>query len=232
MIEPKIIYEDNHIIVVIKPQNISVQADSSGDLDMLSIIKEFIKVRDKKPGNVYLGLVHRLDRPTGGVMVFAKTSKSASRLSKELKAKQFKKKYLCVVLGRPKLIENRLTTYLKKDEKNNIVYIAPQTEEGSKEAILDYSVLSTKNKLSLLEVSLITGRSHQIRVQMAKQLNTPIYADIKYGDEEHIGNLALWAYQLEFVHPVTKEIMKFRVAPNYKNIAFKMFASEIEKLLI
>ena len=135
-------------------------------------------------------------------------------------------------MGRPKLIENRLTTYLKKDEKNNIVYIAPQTEEGSKEAILDYSVLSTKNKLSLLEVSLITGRSHQIRVQMAKQLNTPIYADIKYGDEEHIGNLALWAYQLEFVHPVTKEIMKFRVAPDYKNIAFKMFASEIEKLLI
>ena len=231
MIEPKIIYEDNHIIVVIKPQNISVQADSSGDLDMLSIIKEFIKVRDKKPGNVYLGLVHRLDRPTGGVMVFAKTSKSASRLSSELKAKQLKKKYLCVVLGRPKQTENRLTTYLKKDEKNNIVHIAPKTEEGSKEAILDYNLLCTKNKLSLMEVNLITGRSHQIRVQMAKQLNTPIFADIKYGDSEHIGNLALWAYQLEFVHPVTKEIMKFKVAPDYKNVAFKIFEPEIEKLL-
>lgn len=231
MIEPKIIYEDNHIIVVIKPQNISVQADSSGDLDMLTMIKEFIKVRDKKPGNVYLGLVHRLDRPTGGVMVFAKTSKSASRLSNELKAKQLKKKYLCVVCGRPKIVENRLTTYLKKDEKNNIVHIAPQTEDGSKEAILDYKVLSTKNKLSLIEVNLITGRSHQIRVQMSKQLGVPIFADLKYGDNEHIGQLALWAYQLEFVHPVTKEIMKFKVAPDYKNLAFKMFETEIEKLL-
>ena len=227
----KIIYEDNHIIVIIKPQNIAVQADSSNDPDMLSILKEYIKQRDKKKGNVFLGLVHRLDRPTGGVMVFAKTSKAASRLSAELKEKKLKKKYICVVCGRPQIVENRLTTFLKKDEKNNIVYISPRTEQGSKEAILDYKLISTKNKLSLINIDLITGRSHQIRVQMAKQLNMPIYADFKYGDKEHTGNLALWAYELCFIHPVTKENMRFKVAPDYTNLAFKIFENDTKKLI-
>lgn len=231
MIEPKIIYEDNHIIVVIKPQNISVQADSSKDIDMLTIIKDYIKQRDKKPGNVFLGLVHRLDRPTGGVMVFAKTSKAASRLSAQLKNKQLRKKYFCVVNGRPQLVENRLVTYLKKDEKTNTVKIAPQLEEGSKEAVLEYKVLETKNKLSLIDVNLITGRSHQIRVQMSGQLNTPIYGDFKYGDKLHGGDLALWSYELTFIHPTTKENMKFKVAPDYNNPAFKIFEKTIEKII-
>ncbi len=231
MIEPKIIYEDNHIIVVIKPQNISVQADSSKDIDMLTIIKDYIKQRDKKPGNVFLGLVHRLDRPTGGVMVFAKTSKAASRLSARLKNKQLRKKYFCVVNGRPQLVENRLVTYLKKDEKTNTVKIAPQLEEGSKEAVLEYKVLETKNKLSLIDVNLITGRSHQIRVQMSGQLNTPIYGDFKYGDKLHGGDLALWSYELTFIHPTTKENMKFKVAPDYNNPAFKIFEKTIEKII-
>lgn len=228
-IEPKIIYEDNHLIVVIKPHNISVQADDSKDIDMLTIIKNFIKERDKKPGNVFLGLVHRLDRPTGGVMVFAKTSKCASRLSKQLKDKQLKKKYLCVVCNRPQITENRLITYLKKDEKTNTVHIAPQLEEGSKQAILEYKVLQTKNKLSLIDVDLITGRSHQIRVQMAKQLNTPIYGDFKYGDNQHSGNLALWAYQLKFIHPTTKQNMLFKVMPEGE--VFNQFKSCIENLI-
>ncbi len=231
MIEPKIIYEDNHIIVVIKPQNISVQADSSKDIDMLTIIKDYIKQRDKKPGNVFLGLVHRLDRPTGGVMVFAKTSKAASRLSAQLKNKQLRKKYFCVVNGRTQLVENRLVTYLKKDEKTNTVKIAPQLEEGSKEAVLEYKVLETKNKLSLIDVNLITGRSHQIRVQMSGQLNTPIYGDFKYGDKLHGGDLALWSYELTFIHPTTKENMKFKVAPDYNNPAFKIFEKTIEKII-
>ena len=231
MIEPKIIYEDNHIIVVIKPQNISVQADSSKDIDMLTIIKDYIKQRDKKPGNVFLGLVHRLDRPTGGVMVFAKTSKAASRLSVQLKNKQLRKKYFCVVNGRPQLVENRLVTYLKKDEKTNTVNIAPQLEEGSKEAVLEYKVLETKNNLSLIDVNLITGRSHQIRVQMSGQLNTPIYGDFKYGDKLHGGDLALWSYELTFIHPTTKENMKFKVAPDYNNPAFKIFEKTIEKII-
>lgn len=231
MIEPRIIYEDNHIIVVIKPQNISVQADSSKDVDMLTIIKDYIKQRDKKLGNVFLGLVHRLDRPTGGVMVFAKTSKAASRLSVQLRNKQLRKKYFCVVNGRPQLVENRLVTYLKKDEKTNTVKIAPQLEEGSKEAVLEYKVLETKNKLSLIDVNLITGRSHQIRVQMSGQLNTPIYGDFKYGDKLHGGDLALWSYELTFIHPTTKENIKFKVAPDYNNPAFKIFEKTIGKII-
>jgi len=131
-IEPKIIYEDNHIIVVIKPQNISVQEDESQDIDMLTIIKNYIKERDKKPGNVFLGLVHRLDRPTGGVMVFAKTSKAASRLGEQLKAKQLKKKYFCVVNGRPQIVQDRLVTYLKKDAKTNTVAYAQNLKKAAK----------------------------------------------------------------------------------------------------
>ena len=230
-IEPKIVYEDNHIIVVIKPHNIAVQADESQDPDMLTIIKEFIRVRDNKPGNVFLGLVHRLDRPTGGVMVFAKTSKAASRLSAQLKSKQLKKTYLCVVNGRPQQVKDRLVTYLKKDEKTNTVKIAPKLEDGAKEAILEYEVIETKNKLSLISVDLITGRSHQIRVQMSSQLNCPICADFKYGDKEHLGNLCLWAYQLEFVHPTTKQSMKFKVMPEYSNSMFKTFEATITKII-
>ncbi len=229
--EPKIIYEDNHIIVVIKPHNVSVQEDDSKDKDMLTSIKEYLKERDSKPGNVFLGLVHRLDRPTGGVMVFAKTSKSASRLGKQLKEHQLKKHYLCVVCGKPQIAKNRLVTYLKKDEKTNIVKIAPKLEDGSKEAILEYNVLSSKNKYSLIEVDLLTGRSHQIRVQMSQQLNVPIFGDFKYGDKEHAGALALWAYELSFAHPISKETMRFRVAPDYSNPAFKLFEDKIEKYI-
>lgn len=228
--EPNIIYEDNHVIVVIKPHNVAVQEDDSKDLDMLTIIKNFIKKRDNKQGNVFLGLVHRLDRPTGGVMVFAKTSKAASRLSKQLKDKKLRKKYLCVTCGRPQIAKNRLVTYLKKDEKTNTVKIAPKLEDGSKEAILEYEVLATKTKYSLISVDLITGRSHQIRVQMSGQLNIPIFGDFKYGDKANGGNLALWAYELTFTHPTTKQNMRFTVAPNMENSAFKFFEKEIESL--
>ena len=231
MLEPNIIYEDNHVMVVIKPQNISVQADDSGDEDLLNIIKNYIKVRDNKPGNVYVGLVHRLDRPTGGVMVFAKTSKAARRLTQEIKDKDMSKKYLCVVNGRPQLNSDRLTAYLKKDEKTNSVHIAPMLESGAKEAILEYEVVETMNNISLVKVDLITGRSHQIRVQMSSQLHCPIYGDFKYGDTKHKSNLALWAYELNFTHPVTKEKLKFVVAPDYSVLAFKKFSTSIEKLI-
>ena len=230
-LEPQIIYEDNHIIVVIKPHNISVQEDESKDKDLLTMLKEYLVEKYNKPGKAYLGLVHRLDRPTGGVMVFAKTSKAASRLSKQLKDKQLKKHYLCVVNGKPQLASNRLVTYLKKDEKTNTVKIAPKLEEGSKEAILEYEIVEANNLFSLIDVNLITGRSHQIRVQMSSQLNCPIYGDFKYGDKDHAGNLALWAYDLTFTHPTTKENMRFRVAPDYKNPAFKLFETTIEKMI-
>lgn len=211
--ELNVIYEDNHIIVVLKPQGVPSCGDDSGDDSVLEMVRRYIKVTYEKPGNVYVGLVHRLDRPTGGVMVFAKTSKAASRLSKQMKEGDFEKKYLAVLVGCPKEQSATLVNYLKKNPLNNMVYISTQTEEGSKLASLDYRVLEDKVKLSLVEVKLHTGRTHQIRVQMAG-ISHPVYGDMRYGGEyAKKGNLALWAYSLSFTHPVTQERLKFMVQP-------------------
>ena len=209
---PNIIYEDNHIIVVIKPQNMPSQEDSSGDLDLLSDVKNYIKQTYNKPGNVFVGLVHRLDRPTGGVMVFAKTSKAASRLSACIKDGTFEKTYLTVVAGKPKLEYGRLSHYLKKDEDKNIVCIATQLEKDSKLAELDYRVLETKNDMSLVKINLLTGRSHQIRVQMSA-IKCPVVGDAKYGEGVAKTPLALWATVLKFNHPTTGKRMSFCVFP-------------------
>jgi 23S rRNA pseudouridine1911/1915/1917 synthase len=141
-----IIYEDNHIIVVIKPQNIPTQKDDSGDQDMLSVVKEYVKEKYNKPGNVYVGLVHRLDRPTGGLLVFAKTSKAASRLSEQIQNGEFDKRYLTVVVGAPNDKTKKLENYLKKDERTNVVKIVPRSEDGAKKAELVYNVLDTYNE--------------------------------------------------------------------------------------
>ena len=228
---PDIVYEDNHLLVIIKPHNIGVQEDESKDDDLLNLLKNYIKVRDNKPGNVFLGLVHRLDRPTGGVMVFAKTSKCASRLTEQLKNKEMKKAYLCVVLGKPNQDKARLNCYLVKDSKTNTVNLATKSDYGAKEAILDYEVLDTKSNVSLIKVNLLTGRSHQIRVQMSKQNQTPIYGDFKYGDKAHGGNLALWAYELKFKHPTTQKPMIFKVLPDLEKPVWKVFENELGKLV-
>ena len=226
--EPQIVYEDNHLLVVIKPKNISVQEDDSHDADMLTLLRKYIKNRDKKPGNVYLGLVHRLDRPTGGVMVFAKTSKAADRLSQQIRDHQFDKKYLCVVKGKPNHLEGKLAAYLKKDSDTNTVSLTTQADNEGKYAELYYNVLDTNEKYSLIKIDLFTGRSHQIRVQMAKQNLTPIYGDFKYGEKDHGGNLGLWAYSLEFLHPVTKKKMAFKVYPSTEEAPFDMFKTKID----
>ena len=165
----EIIYEDNHIIVVKKQPNIPSQADKTEDIDMLTLIKKYIKEKYNKPGNVYLGLVHRLDRPVGGVMVFAKTSKSASRLSNQVREKVFKKKYLAVVDGRFEKTKGVLEDYLYKDERNNISKVVNKDKKNAKLAKLDYEVLTYNEikNLSLVKVNLHTGRHHQIRVQLA-----------------------------------------------------------------
>ena len=187
------------------------QPDNTNDPDIMTLIKNYLKVKYNKPGNVFLGLVHRLDRMTGGVMVFAKTSKAASRLSAQLKDKKLKKHYLCVVNGKPQLAENQLITYLKKDEKSNTVKIAPKLEEGAKEAILEYKIVETKDKFTLLEVDLITGRSHQIRVQMSNN-KTPLFGDQKYNKTAKVGEqIALFAKKIEFEHPVSKEKLTFEL---------------------
>jgi len=229
--EPIILYEDNHLLVVVKPHNIPVMEDSSGDEDFLTLLKKYIKARDKKQGNVFLGLVHRLDRPTGGVMVFAKTSKCASRLANELKNGEMKKKYLCIALGEFKRPSDTITHFLKKDEKTNTVDIVTRSEQGAKEASLKYNVIEYKDGLSLVEVELITGRSHQIRVQLGKGLGQVLYGDFKYGDKAHGGRLALFAYMLELYHPTTKKHMKFIAMPDIENIPFKLFDKTIENFV-
>lgn len=221
-VEDMIIYEDNHILVVVKPQNIPTQEDITKDMDMLSMLKQYIKKRDKKEGNVYLGLVHRLDRPTGGVMVFAKTSKAASRLSEQIKEGGFEKNYVAVLNGVPKEKNAHLVHYLKKNEVENLVSIVPSLTTGAKKAELDYKFLDEKDGLTLVMVHLLTGRGHQIRVQM-NAINCPIYGDQKYGDALIKNNLALWAYNLQFEHPTTKEKMNFIVFPPEDAAPFNKF---------
>jgi len=230
MEELKVVYEDNHIIVVVKPQNIPTQEDESKDRDMLTIVKDYIKEKYNKPGNVYVGLVHRLDRPTGGVMVFAKTSKAASRLTQEMHDGLFHKRYLAVVNSKPKEKRGKLVNFLKKNARTNTVQIVPEFETGAKRAELDYEVLDEKEKVSLLQVDLMTGRSHQIRVQL-KNIGCPIYGDVRYGGDilAKGHNLALWAYELKIVHPTTKENMTFKVYPPEDITPWKVFNLDIVK---
>ena len=201
-----ILYEDNHVLVVEKPINVPTQEDNSKDKDLLTILKEYIKEKYNKPGNVYLGLVHRLDRPVGGVMVFAKTSKAASRLSDQIRLNKFNKVYNAVCLGNVNN-EGRLEDKLLKDTKRNIVKVDP----NGKQSILNYKKLKQKDNLTLVEIKLETGRPHQIRVQMSHN-NNPLYGDQKYNKNSKVGQqLALFAKKLEFYHPTTKELMGFEL---------------------
>lgn len=210
-----VLYEDNHLLVVLKPQNVPTQGDSSGDADLLSMLKKFLVEKYNKQGNAYLGLVHRLDRPTGGVMVFAKTSKAASRLCEQIRDEggEFEKTYLAVVNGRPSR-EGKIEHYLAKDEKTNMVTVVPSSLEGAKKAESEIKVLDERDGLSLVSVNLITGRSHQARVQL-KALSCPIVGDVKYGGDKAVKSphLALWAYKLVFAHPVTGEKLRFLALP-------------------
>ena len=221
--QPEILYEDNHILVVLKEQNLASCPDESGDENLLDLLKDYLKRTYDKPGNVYLGLVHRLDRPTGGVMVFAKTSKAASRLAEQMRNGDFEKKYLAVLVGTPKEPKGTLVNYLKKNPVNNMVYICTQTTDGAKMASLEYRVLEEKGGYCLADIKLHTGRTHQIRVQMAG-ISHPVYGDMRYGGENaKKGNLALWAYSLTFTHPVTKERLRFMLEPPAENVPWKNF---------
>ena len=205
-----IIYEDNHLLVAVKEKNILSQSDHTNDPDLLTQLKEYIKEKYKKPGNVYLGLVHRLDRPTGGIMVFARTSKAAKRLSEQIKNKEFKKTYLAVVHGKVKE-EETLIDYLEKRETKSYI----STKELGKYAELHYERLAylEKENLSLVKIDLKTGRNHQIRLQFSSR-GYPLYGDSKYGNDKD-KNLGLFAYKLEFIHPTTKEKLIFEIKPNY-----------------
>jgi len=201
-----VIYEDNHLLVVEKPINIPVCEDESKNEDLLNLLKKYLKEKYNKPGNVYLGLVHRLDRPVGGIMVFAKTSKAASRLSEQVRTHKLEKTYHAVILGN---IDKSgvLKDKLLKDNRTNITRV----DKNGKDAILEYNLVSFKDNLSLVKINLKTGRSHQIRVQFSSR-NHPLYGDQKYNKTAKVGEqIALFASELKFVHPVSKEVLNFKL---------------------
>lgn len=200
-----VLYEDNHIIVVLKPVNVPTCPDSSGDLDLLSIIKKYLEEKYNKK-NAFVGLVHRLDRPVGGVMIFAKTSKAASRLSNLIREKKFYKKYYAVICGNI----NENGKYIDKIEKNTKTNTSFISDKG-KLCILEYKRIKMNNKFSLVSIDLKTGRSHQIRVQFSYH-GFPLYGDQKYNKKANVHEqIALFAYSLTFLHPVKKEEMTFCV---------------------
>lgn len=209
-----ILYEDNHLLGIVKPVNVPTQEDSSGDPDLLTLLKEDVKQRYNKPGNVYMGLVHRLDRPVGGAMIFAKTSKAASRLSETVRSRALRKKYMAVLHGKLPARSGTLHDWLLKNPSTNTVSVVRKGTPGAKEAILDYNVLVYTDGLTLVEIELHTGRSHQIRVQFS-HAGCPLYGDQKYGKELNKPGqqIALWSVLVGFPHPVTKEDVTLRSTP-------------------
>ena len=212
----QILYEDNHILIINKNVGQLVQGDKTGDKSLLELLKSFMKERDQKPGNVFLGLVHRIDRPTSGLVIYAKTSKALSRLTQMVKNREIKKTYWAIV---PKEIipqSQTLTHYLKKNEKNNKAIVYNKETDGAKKAILNYQIIKTLDNYMLLEIDLQTGRHHQIRAQLSK-IGVPIKGDLKYGAPRSNpdGGISLHARSLEFIHPVSKEQIKI-TAPTPK----------------
>ena len=220
--QEQIVFEDNHLLVINKKAGQLVQGDKTGDLSLLDLIKNFIKVRDQKPGNVFLGLVHRIDRPTSGLVIYAKTSKALSRLTQMVKNREIKKTYWAVVPKTEIPKKQRLINYLQKNEKNNKATVFPKATEGAKEAILNYELIKVLDNFQLLEVDLETGRHHQIRAQLSK-IGVPIKGDLKYGSARSNpdGGIHLHARQLEFIHPVTKENIKITAPVPQNNAVWK-----------
>ncbi len=215
----QILYEDNHLLVINKKVGQFVQGDKTGDESLLELIKNFIKERDEKPGNVFLGLVHRIDRPTSGLVIYAKTSKALSRLTQMVKNREIKKTYWATVPKEMIPQTQRLVHFLKKNEKNNKAIVFPKVTDGAKEAILTYKIIKILDNYQLLEIDLETGRHHQIRAQLSK-IGVPIKGDLKYGSPRSNpdGGISLHARKLEFIHPVSKENIEI-VAPVPQNDA-------------
>ncbi len=208
-----VIFEDNHLIIVNKQSGDIVQGDKTGDTPLSEVIKEYIKIKYDKPGNVFLGVVHRLDRPTTGIVVFAKTSKALERFNKMLRDKNVNKTYWAIVKNLPNILEDTLIGYLLKNPKNNKSTSFSTEKKDSKKAILHYKVIKSLDNYHLLEVDLETGRHHQIRCQLSS-IGSPIKGDLKYGFDRSNkdASIHLHARKIEFTHPVTKELISL-IAP-------------------
>lgn len=208
-----IIYEDNHLIVINKPVGKLVQGDATGDEPLSETLKSYIKKKYNKPGNVYLGVVHRLDRPTSGVLVFAKTSKALSRLNKQFSQRETQKTYWAIVENKPPQIEGRLVNYLKRNHKQNKSYAYPKPTPEAKKAVLNYKLAKSLKNYYLLEIDLETGRHHQIRAQLS-DINCIIKGDLKYGAKRSNANagIHLHAKTLRLIHPVKKTEITFEAS--------------------
>ena len=204
-----VVYEDNHIIVVNKTASEIVQADKTGDTPLSETVKQYLKEKYSKPGNVFIGVAHRLDRPVSGLVVFAKTSKALSRLNEMFKNSEVKKTYWAVVKNLPREEEGELVNYLVRNEKQNKSYAYDKEVPGSKKAILHYRLIGRSQNYYLLEIDLKTGRHHQIRCQLAK-MGCPIKGDLKYGAQRSNpdGSICLHARMVKFMHPVSKELIE------------------------
>lgn len=202
----EILYEDNHLIAVYKKSSDLAQGDKTGDVSLDDEVKKYIELKYKKPGAAFLGVVHRLDRPVSGIILFARTSKALARLNEMFKSRQVKKVYMAVVKERPPEDEATITHFLKKNEAQNKSYVFDNEVKGSKEASLTYRLIGRSEKYYLLEIELHSGRHHQIRAQLAK-IGCPVKGDLKYGfpRSNEDGGISLFARKLEFIHPVKKE---------------------------
>jgi len=214
-----ILYEDNHILIVNKPPKIPVQGDKTGDTTLLDLGKEYIKKTYKKPGNVYLGLPHRIDRPTSGIVILSKTSKSLSRMTKIFREKKIQKTYWAVVKNEIEPESGVLTHFLKKNRRLNKSFVGKPNQEGFLKAELNYTLKKVLNNYFLYEILLITGRHHQIRTQLS-QVGSPIKGDIKYGAERtnKDGSIHLHSREIQFIHPIKNEEIKIQAPPPYDSI--------------
>lgn len=225
MIKP--VYEDNHLLVVVKPQGKLTQSDETGDLSLQDECKQYIKEKYQKPGEVYLGLVHRLDRPVGGLVAFARTSKAASRLSEQLRTHHMEREYLAVVEGEDLPARGDLRDWLLQGE-DGLVRVVPEETPGAKEARLHYERLGAREGTALVHLRLETGRKHQIRVQLS-HLGYPIRYDMRYGHGERGRDIALFGAVLRLTHPTLKKEMTFTACP--ENPAFRPYEKEITAFL-
>jgi len=216
----QVLYEDNHIIIINKRAGDITQGDKTGDKPLSDVVKEYVKDKYNKPGNVFIGTVHRLDRPTSGIVIFARTSKALERLNKMLRDKTINKTYWALVKNKPKKESDTLIDFLKKDTKKNKSFVYKKEIEGSKKATLHYKIIKKLDNYTLLEIDLETGRHHQIRTQLSS-IGSPIKGDLKYGFDRSNkdGSISLHARKIEFIHPVSKENISL-IAPTPDDVVW------------